>query len=100
MMRGSGRGQSRSTEWRRRLPNVDRSARLPLIWLVDDSRTQVAFTERALGAAYRFERFEDGPSVIQRLGEGTVLPDLVLLDWVMPGLSGDEVCRFLRANPA
>jgi len=74
--------------------------RAPLIWLVDDSRTQVAFTEAALGTGYEFERFEDGPSVIQRLGETTTLPDLLLLDWVMPGLSGDEVCRFLRANPA
>ncbi|HMG20785.1 MAG TPA: ATP-binding protein [Kofleriaceae bacterium] len=73
---------------------------LPVIWLVDDSRTQVAFTEQALGPSYQFERFEDGPSVLQRLGEAAKLPDLLLLDWVMPGLSGDEVCRFLRANPA
>ena len=73
---------------------------LPLVWLVDDSRTQVAFTEHALGDGYVFERFEDGPSVIQRLSEASKPPDLVLLDWVMPGLSGDEVCRFLRANPA
>ena len=74
--------------------------RLPMIWLVDDSRTQVAFTEHALGTGYQFERFEDGPSVIQRLAETTRLPDLVLLDWVMPGMSGDEVCRFLRAGAA
>lgn len=74
--------------------------RLPLIWLADDSRTQAAFTEHALGTGYEFERFEDGPSVIQRLSETAKLPDLVLIDWVMPGLSGDEVCRFLRANPA
>ncbi|HET7500398.1 MAG TPA: ATP-binding protein [Kofleriaceae bacterium] len=71
-----------------------------MIWLVDDSRTQVAFTERVLGPGYQFERFDDGPSVIQRLSETTKLPDLLLLDWVMPGLSGDEVCRFLRNSPA
>lgn len=74
----------------------------PLIWLVDDSRTQLAFTEQALGSGYRFERFEDGPSVIQRLCESSELPqlpDLLILDWVMPGLSGDEVTRFLRASP-
>ncbi len=74
--------------------------RLPRIWLVDDSRTQVAYTEQALGPGYQYERFEDGPNVIQRLSETAQLPDLVLIDWVMPGLSGDEVCRFLRANPA
>src|SRR5689334_2078781 len=70
------------------------------IWLVDDSPTQVAFTEQALGGGYRFERFADGPSVIQHLQEAAKLPDLLILDWVMPGLSGDEVCRFLRAHPA
>ncbi len=26
-------------------------------------------------------------------------PDLVLLDWMMPGLSGLELCRALRADP-
>jgi phosphoserine phosphatase RsbU/P len=73
---------------------------LPLIWLVDDSRTGSALTEHALGPGYRFERFEDGPSVIERLAGAERRPDLVLLDWVMPGMSGDEVCRFLRASPA
>jgi len=26
-------------------------------------------------------------------------PDLILLDWMLPGLSGIEVCRMLRARP-
>ena len=28
-----------------------------------------------------------------------VKPDVVLLDWMMPRMSGVEVCRSLRANP-
>ncbi|HZJ62211.1 MAG TPA: ATP-binding protein [Kofleriaceae bacterium] len=70
------------------------------IWLVDDSRTQLAITEQSLGSGYHFERFTDGQSMLQRLTEASRLPDLLILDWVMPGLSGDEICRFLRANPA
>ena len=26
-------------------------------------------------------------------------PDLIILDWMLPGLSGIEVCRLLRAKP-
>jgi signal transduction histidine kinase len=37
---------------------------------------------------------------VQRLWEVSRLPDLLIVDWVMPGLSGDELCRFLRARTA
>ena len=29
----------------------------------------------------------------------TQQPDLVILDWMMPGLTGVEVCRAMRADP-
>jgi sigma-B regulation protein RsbU (phosphoserine phosphatase) len=55
--------------------------------------------ERSLGPGYEFERFVDGAVVVERLAAGAIHPDLVLLDWVMPGMAGDEVCRFLRGHP-
>ncbi len=69
-----------------------------LIWIVDDSKTQRAVTQVALGSGHRFEQFVDGSTVIERLVD-TQPPDLILMDWMMPGLGGDDVCRFLRANP-
>jgi DNA-binding response OmpR family regulator len=40
----------------------------------------------------------DGNSALQAARAAP--PDLVLLDWMMPGLSGLDLCRALRADPA
>lgn len=72
----------------------------PLIWLVDDSATNRAITQHALGDGYTFEQFSDGSELVERLASGCKRPDLVLLDWVMPGMTGGEVCRFLRSHPS
>jgi len=71
----------------------------PVIWITDDSAIEAKITERALGPTYEFEYFADGSLVIERLANPGRQPDLLLLDWVMPGVSGDEVCRFLRSQP-
>jgi phosphoserine phosphatase RsbU/P len=70
----------------------------PRVWICDDSPTEAAMTERTLGEAYEFEKFIDGSIVVERLTGKAPLPDLLLLDWVMPGMAGDEVCRFLRSH--
>ncbi len=72
----------------------------PLVWITDDSTVEAKLTERSLGTAYDYEYFADGAFVIERLAGATRHPDVLLLDWVMPGVSGDEVCRFLRSQPA
>lgn len=75
-------------------------SRRPIIWIVDDSATERMITERSLGDAYTFVQFSDGADVVEKLSSGMPLPDVLLLDWVMPGMSGDEVCRFLRSQLA
>ena len=47
---------------------------------------------------YDIEVFQDGANVLERLTSAPP-PDVMVLDWVMPGISGPEVCRFLRAQP-
>jgi len=39
--------------------------------------------------------FEDGPSALSHLAQANV-PDVILLDWKMPGMTGIEVLRELR----
>src|SRR6478609_8709535 len=65
------------------------------IWLVDDSPLEREIARRLLAEQYEVEVFVDGPPVIERLASGE-RPDVLVLDWHMPQMSGLEVCRFLR----
>ena len=46
---------------------------------------------------YEVESAARGDEADTKLKEG--IPDLVVLDWMLPGLSGIELCRRLRARP-
>ena len=46
---------------------------------------------------FRTRVVETGEEVHAAINEE--MPDLVLLDWMLPGLSGIEVCRLIRARP-
>jgi two-component system, OmpR family, phosphate regulon response regulator PhoB len=48
-------------------------------------------------ANYVVETIARGDEADLRLKEAT--PDLVILDWMLPGLSGIEICRRLRSRP-
>ena len=47
---------------------------------------------------YRVVTASSGEQALEKLSEA--IPDLVLLDIVMPGIDGYEVCRRIRNNPA
>ena len=49
-------------------------------------------------AGYAFEAIADGDLALARLKE--IVPDLLVLDWTLPGLSGIELCRHLRRMAA
>ncbi|MDC0711889.1 response regulator [Stigmatella sp. ncwal1] len=71
----------------------------PTLWLLDDSPTEADFIRAALSATCRIFSFTDGAVLLEVLGHQAP-PDVVVLDWEMPGLSGIEVCEYLRSNPA
>jgi PAS domain S-box-containing protein len=67
------------------------------IWIVDDSPTDAERLRRALAADHTTEVMNDGSVALERLATGA-MPDLLVLDWMMPGVTGLEVCRYLRAS--
>lgn len=71
----------------------------PLVWVVDDSPLDLAHARRAIGDVCETRAFTDGSSVIEQLATTRPPPpDVLVLDWVMPGVSGIEVVRFMRAE--
>jgi two-component system phosphate regulon response regulator PhoB len=46
---------------------------------------------------FRIVSAESGDEAVERIRDG--VPDLILLDWMLPGLSGIELCRRWRARP-
>ncbi|RZL07489.1 MAG: response regulator, partial [Rubrivivax sp.] len=70
-----------------------------VVLIVDDVPDNVAPLHDALDeAGYTVLVALDGESAIRRATQA--LPDVVLLDAVMPGLDGFEVARRLKAQPA
>ncbi|HTA90843.1 MAG TPA: response regulator [Polyangiaceae bacterium] len=76
-------------------PSSPGSAERPTVWVVDDSPLETEMARRLLIDRYDVEVFSDGPPLLERIASG-VRPDLLVLDWHMPEMSGLEVCRFLR----
>lgn len=71
----------------------------PRILVVDDTAANVKLLASILrGSGYEVMSASSGAEGLALVAAGG--PDLVLLDVVMPEMSGYEVCRTLRADPA
>ncbi len=71
---------------------------MPVALVVDDDpdlRDVVVYMLEQVGFEVHLE--SDGEAGLKLAM--AVKPDVVLLDWMMPRMSGVEVCRSLRANP-
>jgi len=69
------------------------------ILVVDDERAVRESLRRALELeGYEIELADDGTEALMTLGRDEPQPDAVILDVLMPGLDGLEVCRRLRAT--
>jgi putative two-component system response regulator len=71
----------------------------PLILAVDDAHELLVLMSKALAADYEVRTAESGAAALTAAAD-MPQPDLILLDVAMPGMSGFEVCKALKENPA
>ncbi|MQA41801.1 HD-GYP domain-containing protein [Rugamonas aquatica] len=71
---------------------------LPLILAVDDEASNLQLLRHILQDQYRLLFAKDGPRALELARQER--PQLILLDVMMPGMTGYEVCRLLKADEA
>lgn len=80
------------------MPDGGTQSSKPLILVVEDEpavATMLRYNLEKQG--FRVHEAGDGHEALTHIAEAR--PDLVLLDWMLPALSGIEVCRQVRRNP-
>jgi two-component system phosphate regulon response regulator PhoB len=81
------------------VPDSVATANKPLVLIVEDEAALMTMLRYNLEKqGFRVEEAGDGEEALTRINE--LKPDMVLLDWMLPHLSGIEVCRQIRRRPA
>jgi two-component system, OmpR family, phosphate regulon response regulator PhoB len=77
------------------MPEGSSSLAKPLVLVVEDEAALATMLRYNLEKqGFRVEEAADGQEALTRIAE--MSPDLVLLDWMLPVMSGIEVCRQIR----
>src|SRR5207302_7004694 len=77
-------------------PSMDRAAR---ILVVEDDENVRFVTVAALRlASFDVAEVPNGREALHRLSEPSTLPDLIVLDVMLPDLDGFEMCRRMRSD--
>jgi PleD family two-component response regulator len=74
------------------------SKELHRIMIVDDDADIIQYIKAVLDEYYEVYAFENGQDAVDYFVE--IEPDLVILDAMMPVISGYEIAEVIRANPA
>ncbi|QHU98929.1 EAL domain-containing protein [Synechocystis sp. CACIAM 05] len=75
------------------------SPQVPTVFAIDDSPLNLKILQRFLEKqGWKVFIAEDGLTAITEISQ--VQPDIIVLDIMMPGIDGFEVCRRLKAAPA
>ena len=80
-------------------PAGPRELALPTVLVVDDTPDNLVLMAELLKGRYRVKVAPNGERAL-KIAQTEPAPDLVLLDIMMPGMDGYEVCRQLKAREA
>jgi len=75
----------------------DHAETKPRVLVCDDSPTMRALIRSMLGPGYEVLSVETGEDALARAPE--FAPDVIVSDLLLPGISGSELCRRVRATP-
>lgn len=68
----------------------------PKIMIVDDDPTNIEIVTEILEDSYEIKSVYSGEEALEEIY--SFKPDIVLLDIMMPGIDGYEVCKIIRAD--
>ena len=70
---------------------------LTLLIVEDDSAIRAMLVRFLLGKNFTVKEAENGEQALTILGN--INPDIILLDWMLPDLSGPQIIKKIRKNP-
>ena len=70
---------------------------LTLLIVEDDSAIRTMLARFLLGKNFTVKEAENGEQALTILGN--INPDIILLDWMLPDLSGPQIIKKIRKNP-
>jgi two-component system, OmpR family, phosphate regulon response regulator PhoB len=76
--------------------NPARAAATRILVVEDEAALSMLLAYNLEAEGFAVDRVERGDDAEIRLSE--TIPDLVILDWMLPGVSGLEICRRMRAR--
>ena len=75
---------------------MEETKKHPRILVVDDAPENLMIMESVLSKDYSLKMFSDSTQALEYAFANP--PDLILLDVMMPGIDGFEICRQFKAN--
>jgi CheY-like chemotaxis protein len=77
-----------------------KQGRKPIVLVVDDTPAELALVTGLLKDHYQVSAVCSGDDALSLLSNMLVMPDVILLDLMMPGMHGYQLCQKLKADAA